>query len=237
MEQGNNNININNNTDREKIQNISQKEINDKKDKSEQNIDKESDIKLLKEKIIYTDNENKNEQKNDEYININTNNNLNNENIILKSSPENAESENIITTNINNDSNNEIKKEINNDKEEEINDIFDEFKQPLEENPLNLSYKTEPKKSKEINKDENNKKRNTFSCGFNIKKKNKNININQNSDKYLDIHSMNGKRDNNAQNNKDIQSNNTEINKNNIKDKFENNEINKADDKNIIMNN
>ena len=236
MEQGNNNININNNTDRDKIQNISQKEINDKKDKSEQNIDKESDIKLLKEKIIYTDNENKNEQKNGEYININTNNNLNNENIILKSNPENAESENIITTNINNDSNNEIKKEINNDKEEEINDIFDEFKQPLEENPLNLSYKTEPKNSKIKNKDENNKKRNTFSYGFNIKKKNKNININQNSDKYLDIHSMNGKRDNNAQNNKDIQSNNSEINKNNIKDKFENNEINKADDKNIIMN-
>ena len=231
MEQGNNNININNNTDREKLQNISQTEKNDKIDGSILNIDKESDIKLLKEKIIYTENEN--EKINDEYININ--NNLNNDNIILKSNPQNAQSENIITTNINNESNNEIKNNLTIENEEEKNDIFDEFKQPLEENPLNSSYKTEPKKSKVINRDENNKERNTISYGFNNKKKNKNININQNSDKNLDVHSPNGNRDNNPQNNQDIQNNNTEINCNN-NNKLENEEINKADEENIILN-
>ena len=181
--------------------------------------------------------------KSNNIITTNINNDLSNEINENKTSSSKNDSNNEINTNTININDNINREEINKNKnpgkneKEEVSEALDKFDQPLEESPLNLSYNTSERKNKKnkLSLSDYKRKRNSVSYLFKGKKlNNTNVNINRNSENDLNIY-YNMNRFINPEENKDIQSNNTEIKKR-IKNIQENNEINSGDNKSIIIN-
>ena len=252
------NIEYNNNFD--EINDLNQ--INSKKDEQNQNIynnnncekeeknDKENNEKNNLEKDNYSINNISQEEKNSNNKNIineinntnindNKNQEINNNNKINESKKEINKGKNIDIINVNTDEKKEIKSDAKKEKKEKpcSSKTMNKFNNnPLEESQINLSYDNVEIKNRitavDIIKPE--KKRNKMPYIFKEKRSNKNININKNRYNNLNIF-KNKNRIICPEDNKDIQSNHTEIKIMN-RDRIETNEINDEENKSVAIN-